>query len=128
MTSVSSAGIDVSLDIVQGVEFDMDFLDADSNQQNPIDLTGYAFTFILKKRIKNYYSSNPADRIDWSSYISVLATDTQFGNNCVARVSVPASATALLTADSTYYYTISSVVGGVSKEWFRGDATVRAVL
>jgi len=128
MVFVSAAGAEVKLDIVQGVEFVLDFLQADPNQQNVIDLTGYTFTFILVKKIGNGYSNAPGDRVDWSTYISVLATDTQFGNNHVARMSVPGSQTASLTADATYYYTITSLVNGTTSEWFRGLATVRKEL
>jgi hypothetical protein len=128
MLVVSAAGVDAQFDIVQGVEFDVDFLNADVDQANPIDLTGYTFTFILLKKIGRSYSKLPADRVDWSSYVTVLATDTQFGNNHVARISVPATATALLTANAVYGYTISSVANGVSSEWLRGEATVRPAL
>lgn len=128
MITVSASGADLRLDIVQGVQFVMDFFDADVNQQNPVDLSGYSFTFILRKKLGLHLSNVPADRIDWSSYVSVLATDAQLGNNHVARLSVPASQTTNLTPEAKYAYTITSTKSGASAEWFRGEAIVRSAL
>lgn len=129
MTIVSAAGNSVPLDVVQGVEFDLDFLDADATLTTLVDLTGYTFSFILKKKLSNgTLSTLNTDRVDWSSYVSVLSSDTQFGSNCVARVLVPASATSQLSANSVYAYTIASTNAGVSREWFRDELKVRASL